>query len=239
MKNIFNFNSFSTNEEWSKNDPIPMVKESIDNKQAVDEIIENMLDFIDEGENISFYSTTGNMTYADYLEKNQKYEKFQPVIKGGNKIISKFSILYRPNKKNYHGVVELMENMNTTIGRLGESGWVLYDLNLKSNTADYGKPVEISYVEFTFTKPDVFLAGEEFRIPDEDELREKIEELGIPVRDVETSEHEAVVEFGSYGYNEELNSERWYDEQFRKIVDIFGFSSYDLWYSRAKVTFEY
>jgi len=216
------------------------LNESTDNNDVVDSIVDTMLDFIDEGEKISFYSASGNMNYNDYLDKNSNYQKFKPVLKAGNKIISKFNIVYVPKNRSYDGVVELMDNMKSTIGRLGEYGWVLHDFVTKSTRgSDYGLDCKIDYIEFIFTKADVILDDEEFELPDEDKLRESIEDMGIPIRGISVDDSETIVEFDSNEYDGELSSEAWYEEKFETICDLFGFSSYDLSYSRATVTFEY
>ena len=217
------------------------LNESTDNNDVVDKIVETMLEFIDEGEKISFYSASGNMNYNDYLDKNSNYQKFKPVLKAGNKIISKFNIVYVPKNRSYDGVVEIMDNMKSTIGRLGEYGWVLYDFVTKSTRGnDYGLDCKIDYIEFIFTKADVILDDKEFELPDEDKLREAIEGMGIPIRgSILVDDSETIVDFDSNEYDGELSSEAWYEDKFEKICDLFGFGSFELWYSRAQVTFEY
>jgi nucleoid DNA-binding protein len=218
------------------------LNESLDNNDVVDKIVETMLEFIDEGEKISFYSASGNMNYSDYLEKNRNYQNFKPVLKTGNKIISKFNIVYVPKKGSYDGAVEIMDNMKSTIGRLGDDGWTLYDFITKSIRYDkhnYGETCKINYIEFIFAKPDVILDDEEFELPNEEELREAIENQGINIEDLTIGDSETVVEFSDYDDFGEMNSEAWYEERFEAICDLFGFGSFDLQYRRATVTFEY
>ena len=218
------------------------LNESTDNNDVVDSIVDTMLEFIDEGEKISFYSASGNMNYNDYLDKNSNYQKFKPVLKAGNKIISKFNIVYVPKNKSYDGVVEIMDNMKSTIGRLGEDGWVLNDFVTKSNKGDsYDETCKINYVEFIFSKADVILDDKEFELPDEDDLREAIENQGIHIQSIEIGDSETVVEFADYSDYDEyiMNSETWYNERFETICDLFGFGSFDLQYRRSTVTFEY
>jgi hypothetical protein len=216
------------------------LNESTDNNDVVDSIVDTMLDFIDEGEKISFYSASGNMNYNDYLDKNSNYQKFKPVLKAGNKIISKFNIVYVPKNNSYDGVVEIMDNMKSTIGRLGDDGWILYDFVTKSNKGDsYGETCKINYVEFIFSKADVILDDKEFELPDEDDLREAFENQGIHIQSIQIGDSETVVEFADYDDFGEMNSENWYNERFESICDLFGFGSFDLQYRRATVTFEY
>ena len=219
---------------------VSFLKESNGSENEVDKIVDTMLDFIDEGEKISFYSASGNMNYNDYLDKNSNYQKFKPVLKAGNKIISKFNIVYVPKNNSYDGVVEIMDNMKSTIGRLGDDGWVLYDFIAKSTKGDsYGNNCKINYIEFIFAKPDVILDDKDFELPDEEDLREAIENQGIHIQSIEIGDSETVVEFADYDDFGEMNSENWYNERFESICDLFGFSSYDLQYRRATVTFEY
>ena len=217
------------------------LNESTDNNSVVDSIVDTMLDFIDEGEKISFYSASGNMNYNDYLDKNSNYQKFKPVLKAGNKIISKFNIVYVPKNNSYDGVVEIMDNMKSTIGRLGEDGWVLYDFVTKSTRGnDYGLDCKIDYIEFIFTKADVILDDKEFELPNQDDLIEAIENQEIHIQSIKIGDSETVVEFTDYSdYDEVMNSESWYNKRFETICDLFGFGSYDLNYRRFTVTFEY
>ena len=216
------------------------LNESTDNNDVVDKIVETMLEFIDEGEKISFYSASGNMNFNDYLDKNSNYQKFKPVLKAGNKIISKFNIVYVPKNSSYDGVVEIMDNMKSTIGRLSEEDWVLNDFVTKSIKGNnYGVTCKINYVEFIFSKPDVILDDKEFELPDEDDLREAIENQGIHIQSIEIGDSETVLEFSDYDDFGAMNSESWYNKRFETICDLFGFGSYDLDYRRATVTFEY
>ena len=216
------------------------LNESTDNNDVVDSIVDTMLDFIDEGEKISFYSASVNMNYNDYLDKNSNYQNFKPILKAGNKIISKFNIVYVPKNKSYDGLVEIMDNMKSTIGRLGEDGWVLNDFVTKSNKGDsYDETCKINYVEFIFSKADVILDDKEFELPDEDDLREAIENQGIHIQSIEIGDSETVLEFSDYDDFGAMNSESWYNKRFETICDLFGFGSYDLDYRRATVTFEY
>lgn len=228
MKKIIDFKKYSLKES----------KESEIHEDQVASIIEVMLEFIEEGHVINFKSATGEMNYRSYLDKNSAYQNFKPVVKAGNKIVSRFSMNIFLKNKAYEELVEFMENMKSAIGRLGEDGWVLSDLGLSSNYGNYGQKLRLGSIEYTFTKPDQEL-DEEFVPPSEDELREKIEQLGIHVQDIDFNKSEIVVYFGSYAYDGELNSEAFYDKKFLDIADIFGFGSYDLDYQKARVTFEF
>lgn len=226
MKFIGNFNNFNK------------LNEGLDLESEVDNIVDTMVEFIDEGEDITFISGSGQMNYSDFVQKNERYRSFKPVMKGGNKIISKFSIIYKPKNNNYNGIVDVMDNMKSCIGRLGDLGWSLVDFGVKSNRYATARPVEFRNCKFTFEKPDVVLE-EEFNPPTEDELREKVESMGIAVNDVDVSRYDATVQFSSYAYDGTLNSEAWYDERFEEVADFFGFSAWDLDYQSARVTFEY
>jgi predicted ABC-type ATPase len=207
---------------------VSFIKESSGNESEVDKIVETMLDFIDEGERITFKSSTGDMTYSDYLEKNERYQNFKPVIVSKNKTVSRFSIVYSPKDGSYNNLMIVLENMQSTIGRLGGYGWSLSGFEVN----------KVFNIFFEFTKPDIIL-DKEFELPDEDELREEIEKLGFRVERIRIRDYETKLEFSSYAYDGELPSEESCDDKFERICDIFGFSSYDLNYRRAEVIFEY
>jgi hypothetical protein len=168
------------------------------------------------------------MTYTDYLVKNDRYQKFKPVLVSKNKTVSRFSIVYSAKDKDYDNLVEILDNMKSTIGRLGDEGWILSGFSVN----------KVFSVFFEFTKPDIIL-DKEFELPDEDELREEIEKLGFRVESIRIGDYETKLEFSSYAYDGELPSEESCDDKFERICDIFGFSSYDLNYRRAEVIFEY
>jgi predicted ABC-type ATPase len=216
---------------------VSFMKESHTSENEVDKIVDTMLDFIDEGEKIIFKSSTGDMTYKDYLEKNARYQNFKPVIVSKNKTVSKFSIVYSPKDGSYSNLMLVLDNMQSTIGRLSEDDWVLSDFRAGSNRTNKGTQVKIDWVSFEFTKPDVDTG--KFELPDEDQLREEIENLGFRVETMVIGDYETYLEFGSYAYDGELPSEESCEDKFQRICDIFGFSSYDLNYRRGEVNFEY
>ena len=208
---------------------VSFLRESNGSENEVDKIVDTMLDFIDEGEKITFKSSTGDMTYTDYLVKNDRYQKFKPVLVSKNKTVSRFSIVYSAKDKDYDNLVEILDNMKSTIGRLGDEGWILSGFSVN----------KVFSVFFEFTKPDVFL-DKEFELPDEDELIEEIEKLGFRIERLKIGDTETELEFSSYDdYDGMLPSEESCDDKFERICDIFGFSSFDLDYRRSKVIFEY
>jgi predicted ABC-type ATPase len=222
---------------------VSFLRESNGSENEVDKIVDTMLDFIDEGEKITFKSSTGEMTYTDYLEKNTRYQNFKPVLVSKNKTVSKFTIVYSPKDGSYDNLMIVLDNMKSTIGRLGEDGWVLSDFRAgsdgswRSDSSGKGKEVKVGWVFFEFTKPDI--ENDNFELPDEDELREEIEKLGFRVESLKIGDSETELEFSSYAYDGELPSEESCDDKFERICDIFGFGSFDLDYRRAKVIFEY
>lgn len=231
MKHIKKFN-----EELSSN-------ESTDNKNdVVDNIVDAMLDFIDSGYEVRFQSGNGTyMYYSDYLARNSNYEKFKPVLVSKNKTVSKFNILISSEDIiNYDNVLVILDDMKSAIGRLGEDGWVLSDLATRGEDCKNGDKVNISYVSFDFTKPDV-KTETEFELPNKKELVDEIEKLGFQVEDITIRDSETELEFSYYddSYDGMLPSEESCEYKFQKICDIFGFDSFELNYRRSKVTFEY
>jgi len=225
---------------------VPFIRESKENENDVDDIIDIMFDFVDEGWDITFNSSTGDMKYRDYIDKNSKYTNFKPVIKSDRKTVSKFSVDFLSKNVsksslkfiNFDSLTGFLDEMQTAIGRLGDLGWVLSDFRVKTQRGSYGDDVKINSLNFEFSKPDVENTGE-LKLPSEDELREAIERFGIGIEDLKVGDYETTLDFVSFSYDGSLNSESFYEDKFEKICDIFGFSSYDLDYNRARVIFEY
>lgn len=208
---------------------VSFIKESNGNENEVDKIVDTMLDFIDEGEKITFKSSTGEMTYTDYLEKNTRYQNFKPVLVSKNKTISKFSIVYSPKNDNYDNLMIVLENMKSTIGRLGGDGWTLsgFEVNRVFN------------IFFEFTRPTIH--HDKFELPDEDELRDSIINLGFSIDRLVIGDSEVELDYDneSWDYSGSRFSEDTCEDKFGRICDIFGFGSFDLDYRRSKVIFEY
>jgi predicted ABC-type ATPase len=206
---------------------VSFMRESHTSENEVDKIVDTMLDFIDEGEKIRFKSATGDMTYSDYLEKNIRYQNFKPVLVSKNKTVSKFSIVYSPKDATYNNLMVILENMQSAIGRLGDDGWTLSGFEVN----------KVFSIFFEFSKPSI--QHDNFELPDEVDLRYEIEKLGFRVERLTVGDSETELEFSSYAYDGELPSEESCEDKFQRISDIFGFSSFDLDYRRAKLIFEY
>jgi len=206
---------------------VSFIKESTDTHNEVDKIVDTMLDFIDEGEKITFKSSTGNMTYSDYLEKNIRYQNFKPVLVSKNKTVSKFSIVYSPKDATYNNLMVILENMQSAVGRLGDDGWTLSGFEVN----------KVFNIFFEFSRPSI--QHDNFELPDEVDLKYEIEKLGFRVDSLKIGDSETKIEFSSYAYDGQLPSEESCEDKFQRICDIFGFSSFDLNYRRAEVNFEY
>lgn len=220
---------------------VPFIKESVDNielednEDVVDYIVENMLEFIDDGEKILFESPSGSMSYDDYLQKNSKYDLFKPILKTKNKIINKFTISYLKREgTSFDNMINIIERMKTPIGRLRDMGWFLHDFEIVNKSDNnYGQEVKISNLRFTFTKPDISLGTGE--LPDEDELRESLLDIGLSTTKIKIYDLETVVDFESLSYGGELPDRKYLEKDLNRICDLFGFSDFDL-YKRG-VTF--
>jgi len=216
---------------------VSFIKESVennkleDNEDVVDFIVENMLEFIDEGEKIIFESPSGSMNYDDYLQKNYRCDSFKPILKTGNKIISKFTISYlKRDGTTFDNMINIINRMRTPIGRLRDMGWFLNDFEIVNRPLnDYGKEVKISNLRFTFTKPNINLETEE--LPDEDELRDSFLDIGLSPTRIEIFDFETVVDFESNSYDGELPDRKSLQSDLNRLCDLFGFSDYDLYKS--------
>ena len=208
---------------------VSFIKESTGNENEVDKIVDTMLDFIDEGERITFKSSTGEMTYTDYLEKNTRYQNFKPVLVSKNKTVSKFSIVYSPKNASYDNLMVVLENMQSTIGRLGGDGWTLSGFEVN----------KVFNIFFEFTRPSIH--HDKFELPDEDELRDSIINLGFSIDRLVIGDSEVELDYDneSWDYSGSRFSEETCEDKFGRICDIFGFGSFDLDYRRSKVIFEY
>jgi hypothetical protein len=224
MKHLTNYNLF-INE--SKND----------NKEVYD-IIDILQEIIDEGYNPIFKSNNSDMRYSDYLEKNNKYTVFKPVYKAGNKIKSKFTIVF--HSLNYDRLVSLMDEMISVKGRLEDNEWVMSDLKIGNTYDDIdtnGRKIIQTYISYQFSKPDEILDDSE-RANKEDILKAfegilHVEESNIRIYD----DDYVTVGFDALTYDGKLPSFESMENIFTKICDTLGFSEYEYIEGEWGVTF--
>jgi len=135
-----------------KNDKY-LLKENIDNKKLIDDIVETMLDFTDDDYEVSFSSNYGEISFTEYLEGN--IGDFKPTYRIRNKIISYFSITISSNNKykTYEDFVKICDDMQIPLARIIDMGWNFKGFKVKSYDRGDNKP-DFSYIEYEFNKPE-------------------------------------------------------------------------------------
>lgn len=210
-----------------------LFNESKEYKNDIDSIIEIMLELIDDGYNPLFKSNFGDMRFSDYSDKNSKYENFKPVYKAGNKIKSRFSIVFH-RLEDYDKVVKSMDEMKSPIGRLSEINWKMNGFKVgttNSNTNEFG----FSFLSYVFTKDDV-ITGDE--LPTEKNIEKEFNDRTSLVThkgDIYIYDKYVDIGFESKTYDGDIPKD--IDEQFDKLCDILGFSEYE--YDKWGVRFWY
>ena len=110
--------------------------ESIEsNDDLVYDIIECLLDIYDDGHSflLSTPSMSSYMSMRDYQNKNDKYDEFKPIIQTGNKIRHNFNLVFN-SIDSYDNLSKIILEMRSVIGRLSDKGWIMYNLDIKTNT---------------------------------------------------------------------------------------------------------
>ncbi len=201
------------------------IKESIDmndidnkNKEFASDLYDIMSDFIDSEYEIIFGSVGGVIKPEDISSKTDDINKFTPSIKSGKELRHKFSISIS-NVGNYDNLTKLMDEMKSSIGRLNDLGWSLYDFKVNSLNRDGAIFTTIIYY---FSKPSVEIKGWSVDLGG---LGKAFNDKGLSIRTLEEDEHydgkqEIMVNFSGGLYN---NMEK----RFQTICDIIGFDSYD------------
>jgi hypothetical protein len=210
MKHLTNYNLF--------------INESKDDNKDVYDIIDILQEIIDDGYNPLFRSNSSDMRYSDYLEKNNKYTGFKPIYKAGNKIKSKFTIVFHSLK--YDRLVNLMDEMISIKGRLEDNGWVMSDLRIGNTYKDDNNEVIQTYITYQFSKPDEILDDSE-RVGKEDILKAFEGILFIERSNIQIYDNYVVIGFDSLTYDGKLPSLSSLENIFDKICDTLGFSEYE------------
>ena len=214
-----------------------IIKESIDNKSEVSNIVDCMLDMIEDGYNVSFRSPIGNMLYQQYLDGEGD---FHPVYKPNEALIkSQFTIRFNSNDKfrTYDDFVKIIDEMQVVIARLLDSDWILSNFEVKSyeGSAKDPKPI-FQYIDYKFMRPDQKLEGERF-FNLEIFKTSFYTTCGLNIEELKDYDDMIHIEFSSNYYAGEFPSDL--EDRFEKICDRWGFAEYDYNPGRTEVTFHW
>jgi hypothetical protein len=218
------------------------INESHTHENEVDIIIDAMRDFLDDDRKILFKSPIDDMNYQDYIDKSSRYKNFKPIINTGSAIRGQFVIVFH-DVKDYTDFVSIVNQMQTTIGRLKDEDWTMYDMNIRTSPPpQYQGDVKFMMLSFYFSKPEQKL-DEDFKWPDEEDVEELFSKYGLVdlsfnyYRPQYTKEAtEVTVGFDSTGYDGKITDK--VEELFELACNRFGFSSYNYSYGDYRVTFE-
>ena len=115
--------------------------------EEFDLLIEPFLEYADIGYYLDFetaYGTKVIMKYQDYLDKNDKYKEFIhgfPAMRYGKHIFPKiFFISNIIIPYDYEKLLDVLVDVNVSVGRVSDIGWKLKDFVVKSSTS-FGKPI--------------------------------------------------------------------------------------------------
>ena len=190
----------------------------------VDDIVDIMLIISDEFNTIQFNSPSGTMKLSDYDSKNDNYKNFKSVYKAGNKIRSKFDIIFF-SIYSYENFNLLISEMNTVIGRLGDLGWVLKDMSLgKVSNSLSGKGISFSELSYSFFKPDVLVSDDLPRVEEIEEVFNKNTQLVTHKGDIYVHDNYTDIGFDVKSYDGDIPDD--IDDSFQVVADILGFSEF-------------
>lgn len=218
-----------------------IISENHQYQNEIDLIVSVMRDFLDDDRKVLFKSLDNHMKYKDYIDKNQNYMNFNPVVKAGNILRSQFSIVFQ-DIKDYQHFVTTTNEMVAAIGRLKDEDWDMYDFKVGTSApAKNQGEVNFTFISYHFSKPDQKL-DEEFVYPTKKQIDDILRKWGLIVDDLEWNEirgkeNEAIVEFSSLGYSGEMPKN--IEDCFDLVCDKFGFSSYSYEFGQSRVYFYY
>lgn len=207
-----------------KNDKY-LLKENIDIRKLIDDIVETMLDFTDDDYKVSFGSNYGEISFTEYLEGN--IDNFKPTYRIKNKIISYFSITISSNNKykTYEDFVKICDDMQIPLARIIDMDWNFKGFKVKSYDRGDNKP-DFSYIEYEFNKPDQIVKDEpEFNLNKFGDKFEKLTELQIENIE-EMNDGNITVYFSSKEYDGELPRD--IEERLDKVAAFWGCDDWQL-----------
>lgn len=224
-----------------KNDKY-IIKESIDNKSLIDDIIETMLDFADDDYKIRFGSLRGGISFQQYSDGD--IADFQPVSRFGNKLKSMFTISIMNNQKfkTYSDLVKICDEMQVTIARIVDMGWKFKSFDIKSyeSSSLSGSPERptFSYIEYKFSKPDKEVSdGQKFDAVDFRQKFEELTELDIESIDYDDSDKTTMltIHYSPKTYDGELPRD--IEDKLDEISNLYSTSDWDWFKARQYVVY--
>ena len=218
------------------------INESHTHENEVDIIIDAMQDFLDDDRKILFKSSIDDMNYQDYIDRSSRYKNFKPIIKSGNSIRGYFVIVFH-DVKDYTDFISIVNQMQTTIGRLKDEDWTMFDMKIGTSPPPlYNGEVKYTFLSYYFSKPEEKLE-ENFKWPDEEDFEELFSKYGLVNLTFDyyrpsglDQAVEVTIEFDSTNYNGAITDKA--EELFELACNRFGFSSYNYSYGAYRVTFE-
>ena len=212
-----------------------VIKESVDNKNSTDQIVETMLDFIEDGYDVKFISHSGSMTYQQYLDGILMRSQLK--LSSGV-LVSQFSIKFIKNEKfkSYEDFVRICDEMQVAIARLSDIGWSFAKFNVngfEGYANDESPEAKFNEIEFKFKKKDEKLGERKF---DTNEFRANFEHhTSLHILDVKEHDDNVYVEFDSIEYDGELPRNT--DDRLERVKELYGFATYDYRWPEKHVYF--
>lgn len=212
-----------------------ILKESIDNKNDTDKIVETMLDLIEDGYDIKFTSHTGSMTYQQYLDGQLIQSQFK--LSSGV-LTYHFNIRFTKNEKfrSYEDFVRICDEMQVSIARLSDLGWSLAKFNVdgfEGYNNEESPEAKFNYIEFKFKKKDEKVGENKFDV--EEFKKHFAEQTGLYIDEVKEHDDNVYVEFDSIDYDGELP--RNVDDRLEKVAELYGFATFDYQWPQKHVYF--
>jgi predicted kinase len=208
-----------------KNDKY-VIKESIDNKSVISDIVDCVLDLIEDGYKITFKSTLGDMTYQQYLDGGGD---FQPVVNPtGGVEVSQFTIRFSTNEKfkTYEDFVKIVDEMQVTIARLQDLGWSFAKFDVtgfEGYNNDETPDAKFNTIDYKFKKTDKKIGDKKFDV--EQFKKYFSEKTGLHIENIKEYDDNIYVEFESIDFDGELP--RNVDDRLERVAELYGFATFD------------
>lgn len=120
-----------------------------------DVIVDAFVEFVDDGYGLSFITACGRqvfLTYDDYIRRGVNYDEF---IKALPIMGLFFTVRISLGESDYRTSLKIAEEVQSSIGRINDLGWVLTDYKLDGNTKKGPYKYSSSYLEYQFFKTSI------------------------------------------------------------------------------------
>lgn len=180
-----------------------LIKENKSEVEERDELLSNLIDMlsdlIDDEYQINLVTDIGHIRLNNIINNrsDETLNRFKPVYTAGNKIISWFKLIIflRNDSNHYDSFSEIVGDMSSVVGRLGDIGWIMKNFDAKQDVDTLSeknkKPGKFTSISYKFSRPTIKVEGK----ITEEQIRLEFDKIGLGIESIKFGDN--IIEIGA------------------------------------------